>query len=62
MHPELKRRLEEAQIKVLANWFSEQIWMEFEMARVYGCYPARMEKDVWDHTAMLARYRCRKLL
>ena len=61
MHPELKRRLLEAQMKVLADWCSEQIWREFEAAVMWGVCPERMrQKDIYDHAAELA-YRCRRV-
>ncbi len=53
MHSELKRRLLEAEIKVLCQWNSERIMAELERELMNIYFPGRSPRDIYDHIACL---------
>ena len=58
MNQELKSRIDSAVMRVMGDWFSEQLSREIEEAICFGCYPHRMRSDVFDHLQALDRYHC----
>ena len=58
MDKELVIRLNEAQTRILVEWYQEVLWNEYENCWLYGAVPRRMSEEVFNRRRTLDTYNC----